>query len=125
MPNDTKILIVEDDTLLSRMYEKAFKFEKYEVHVARNGKEGVSAAKKLKPDFILLDIMMPEMNGLEALDKLKADKDTKNIPVVMLTNLSGDEDVESALSKGALKFIVKSEHDPKEVVDMVKELIGK
>ena len=118
------ILIVEDDPLMSRMYQKIFKFEKYEVETAPNGEEGLEKARKIKPTCMLLDVMMPKMNGLQVLDKLKSDPDTKQIPVIMLTNLAGEKDAEKALMKGAVKYIVKSEHDPKQVVGMVKEIIA-
>jgi Response regulator containing a CheY-like receiver domain and an HD-GYP domain len=71
-----------------------------------------------------LDIMMPEMNGLEVLDKLKADPDTKKIPVVVLTNLAGSQDSEAALLKGAVKYIVKSEYEPKSIANMIKEILA-
>lgn len=119
-----KILIVEDDSLMLRLYQKAFGFENYEVEVAGDGVEGLEKARQTKPTLMLLDVMMPKMNGLEVLDKLKADPDTKMIPVIMLTNLAGTQDAETALSKGAVKYIVKSEHDPKEVVGIVKEVLA-
>ncbi len=119
-----KVLIVEDDPLMSRMYQKIFSFEKYEVEVAADGEEGLTKATSSNPTIILLDVMMPKMNGLQVLEKLKADANTKNIPVIMLTNLAGQQDAESALSKGAVKYIVKSEHDPKEITNMVKEIIA-
>jgi len=81
-------------------------------------------ARVVKPTLILLDIMMPKMNGIEVLEKLKADPETKVIPVVMLTNLAGQQDAELALSKGAVKYIVKSEYEPKQVADMVKEILA-
>jgi len=68
--------------------------------------------------------MMPKMNGLEVLGKLKSDPDMKGIPVIMLTNLAGEKDAETALMKGAVKYIIKSEHDPKQVVSIVKEIIA-
>lgn len=119
-----KILIVEDDPLMARLYEKIFSFEKYEIILAENGAVGLDKARSEKPNLILLDVMMPKMNGLEALDKLKADPDLKKIPVVMLTNLAGDKDAETALAKGAVKYIIKSEQDPKQVSDMVKEILA-
>jgi CheY-like chemotaxis protein len=119
-----KILIVEDDALMLRMYQKIFTLEKYEVEVATNGEEGIEKAKSANPTLILLDVMMPKMNGLEALEKLKANPDLQKIPVVMLTNLAGQQDAEEALLKGAVKYIVKSEHDPKEIVSMVKEILA-
>lgn len=117
------LLIVEDDPLMSRMYQKIFTFEKYEVEVAHDGEEGLEKARKKSPTVILLDIMMPKMNGLEVLEQLKKDPDTKKIPVIILTNLAGEKDAEKAMMMGAVKYIVKSEHEPKEVVKMVKEIV--
>jgi len=119
-----KILIVEDDPLMSRMYQKIFKFEGYDVDFATNGEEGFEKVKTVKPTLILLDIMMPKMNGLQVLDKLKMDPELKSIPVIMLTNLAGTQDAESALAKGAVKYIIKSEFEPKQVVNMVKEILA-
>jgi len=118
------ILIVEDDPLMSRMYQKIFTFEKYNVAMAGDGVEGLEKARQIKPIIILLDIMMPKMNGLQVLDKLKADPEMKSIPVIMLTNLAGEKDAENALMKGAVKYIVKSEYEPKKIVEMVQEIIA-
>lgn len=118
------LLIVEDDPLMQRMYEKIFKFAKLDVVTASDGEEGLEKARTGKPTLILLDIMMPKMNGLQVLDKLKADPETKNIPVIMLTNLAGEKDAETALVKGAVKYIVKSQHDPKSVVDIVLQILA-
>jgi len=120
----TIILITEDDPLMSRMYQKIFTFEGYQVEMAADGQEGLDKARELKPTMILLDVMMPKLNGLQVLEKLKADPETKAIPVVMLTNLAGQQDAEAALAKGAIKYIVKSEYEPKQVADMVKELLA-
>jgi CheY-like chemotaxis protein len=119
-----KILIVEDDPLMSRMYQKIFTFEGYEVEMAGDGEDGLEKTRSSKPTLILMDIMMPKMNGLQALEKLKADPETKAIPVIMLTNLAGQQDAETALSKGAIKYIIKSEYEPKQVVNMVKEILA-
>ena len=119
-----KILIIEDDPLMRRLYQKIFTFEKYEVESAEDGEEGLEKARKVKPTLILLDVMMPKMNGLQVLEKLKADPDLKKIPVVMLTNLAGQKDAETALAKGAVKYIVKSEYEPKQVADMVKGVLA-
>ena len=119
-----KILIIEDDPLMSRMYEKIFKFEGYEVEMAADGEEGLGKIKTAKPTLVLLDIMMPKMNGLQVLEKVKADPETKAVPVVMLTNLAGQQDAEKALSMGAVKYIIKSEYEPKQVANMVKEILA-
>lgn len=119
-----KVLIIEDDPLMSRMYQKIFTFEKYEVVMAKDGQEGLDLARSEKPTVVLLDVMMPKMNGFQVLEKLKSDPDTKAMPVIMLTNLAGEQDAETALAKGAVKYIVKSEYEPKQVADMVSEIIA-
>lgn len=119
-----RVLLVEDDQLIQRMYQKIFTFEKYEVVTASDGEEALEKARTSDPTIILLDVMMPKMNGMEVLERLKMDPNTKAIPVVMLSNLAGENDAETALAKGAVKYIIKSEHDPKEVADMIQEIIA-
>lgn len=119
-----KLLIIEDDPLMSRMYQKIFSFEGYAVELAGDGEEGLAKVRTVNPTLILLDIMMPKLNGLEVLDRLKADPELKAIPVVILTNLAGQQDAETALAKGAVKYIIKSEYDPKQVADLVKEILA-
>jgi DNA-binding response OmpR family regulator len=119
-----KVLIIEDDPLMSRMYQKIFGFEGFQVEVAADGIEGLDKARTGKPTLILLDIMMPKMNGLQVLEKLKADAEMKKIPVVVLTNLAGQQDAEKALTLGAVKYIIKSEYEPKEITNMVKEILA-
>ena len=118
-----RVLIVEDDQLIQRMYATMFGIRKYEVALASDGVEGLEKAKNFKPTVILLDIMMPLMNGFDTLDKLKADPSTKDIPVIMLSNLADDTDVQKALSKGAIKYIIKSEYIPRQVADMVEQAL--
>jgi CheY-like chemotaxis protein len=119
-----KILIIEDDPLMSRMYQQIFSFDKHEVEVADDGEQGILRAKEFKPTVIMLDVMMPKLNGFEVLDRLKLDPELKAIPVIMLTNLSSDQDAQTAMLKGAVRYIVKNQHDPKEVSKMVKEIIA-
>ncbi|MCX6732772.1 MAG: response regulator [Candidatus Roizmanbacteria bacterium] len=119
-----KILIVEDDIFMMKLYAKVFELEGFEVTSAVNGQEGLLHVYKENPTVILADIMMPEMNGLELLGKIKADPLTKKIPVIILTNLAGKTESDTAIAKGAIKYIVKSEHDPKEVVAIVKEVLA-
>ena len=94
-----KILIIEDDALLSRMYQRLISSGENTVEVAYDGEEGLEKAKTGKPNFILLDIMLPKLNGIEVLEKLKSDPTTKQIPVVMLSNLSEEEKEEEAMAK--------------------------
>lgn len=120
-----RVLIVEDDQLIQRMYQKIFSFEGYDVVTASDGEEGLLKAQTESPAIILLDVMMPKMNGMEVLQRLKIDEATKGIPVIMLSNLAGDSDIDTAIANGAIKYIIKSEHDPKEVADMVGDALQK
>lgn len=119
----SKLLIVEDDPFLSKMYSKKFQIAGYEVDVAQNGLEALIKVKEFKPDLVLMDILMPKMNGMEALDKLKSNEETKDIPVIMLTNLSTTDDAETAIKKGAAKYIIKSEVTPAQVVKAAAEIL--
>ena len=119
----SKILIVEDDGFLSKMYAKKFQIAGFEVDVAHDGVEGFAKAHSFKPDLMLMDILMPKQNGIETLDKLKADPEVKDIPVIMATNLSTTDDAETAKKKGAVKYIVKSEVTPAELVEIAKTFL--
>lgn len=119
-----KILLVDDDPLLLRMYQTKLEKDGHTVETGTNGEEAIALAESIKPDLILCDIMMPKMNGLDALKQLKANPVTKPIPVVMLSNISGsDQDTTTALELGAITYLVKSSYTPKEVVQKVKEIL--
>jgi len=120
-----KILLVDDDALMVKMYQTKFKADGFDIEAALDGEAGLKKVAEFKPDLILLDVMMPKMNGLEMLKKVKENKETKAIPVIMLTNVGGSEaDVERALSLGAVTYLVKASYTPKEVVQKVKEVLG-
>lgn len=119
-----KILLVDDDPLIIRMYQTKLSKDGYNISLAFNGEEAIIKAKKDKPDLILLDLMMPKMNGIETLEQLKKDSDTKDIPVVILTNLEDKkDDVEKAKKMGALNYWVKAETDLKTLSSKVKEIL--
>lgn len=120
-----KILIVEDDELMIRMYERIFTHAGYSVDVAKDGQEGWEKIQENPPDLILLDVMMPNVNGLELLKKLKAEPKFKDILVVLLTNLGIQGEIDKAIKSGAAECIVKSNYPPSEVVGMVKEILNK
>jgi len=120
-----KILVVEDDPAIARMFQRILKLGgRYEVAHATNGKLGLDLARSLKPDLILLDIMMPEMNGLDVLDALRADDELGQIPVLVLTNLAGDQNVSIAVEKGAVGYMVKSDSDPSDLLAAVQGILG-
>ena len=118
-----KILIVEDDPLIARMYQRVFKFENFDVDMARDGEEGLAKMKKNIPTLVLLDIMMPKLSGIDVLKEMKDDEKLKKVPVVVLTNLSGMKDAEIAIELGAVKFIIKSDNKPTQVVKQIKEIL--
>lgn len=119
------ILLVEDDESLIDVYSIMLKHENFTVITARNGEEGLIIAKTQKPDLILLDIMMPKMNGLQALEILKSEEVTKNIPVLILSNIAESNQEENALKLGAQKYIVKSEYLPNELIKIIKDSLPK
>ncbi len=120
-----KILLVDDDPLLVRMYQKKLENDGYTVITADDGDTALAKITEVKPDLILLDIMMPKTNGLQVLAKLKEDKDTANIPVILLTNVYGsDEDIDRGLELGAVAYLVKASNQPKVVVAKVKEILA-
>lgn len=121
-----KILLIEDDEKIVKMYERVFVLEGFTVSTAFDGDEGLQKAKEEKPDLILLDIMMPKRNGMDVLLKLKCSTDeTKNIPVIVLTNLAGIKEAQSAYYIGAVKYLIKSDYEPKQVTDIVKKVLSK
>lgn len=123
--NKIKILLIEDEEMLANMYEVKFKNEGFELEKALDGAEGLEKAKSIKPDFILLDIIMPKMDGFSVLKALKEDQVTKDIPVMLLTNLGQDEDIEKGKELGSVGYLVKANITPSEVVAEVKKKIGK
>jgi CheY-like chemotaxis protein len=118
-----KVLLIEDDPLIFRLYKKLFTLEKFEIKLAKDGQEGLNALKQYKPDIILLDIMMPRMNGLEMLAQLKSGSKTKDIPVIVLTNIADMNVTNRAISAGAVQCIIKSQADPSEVISSVRGVL--
>jgi len=118
-----KILIIEDDPYVRKFYERLFKFDEHEVIFAENGPIGIKLAQDGQPSLILLDIVMPEMNGMEVLDALKAHDVTKSIPVVMLTNIDDTATIQEAQRKGVVGFMVKAYYEPEALRSHVEALI--
>jgi CheY-like chemotaxis protein len=115
-----KILIVEDDAFVMDIYRTKLSQEGYEIIEAQNGIEAMEKLKEVKPDLILLDIIMPYMDGIEVLKKIKKEENLKTIPIVLLTNLSQKEDISEALGLGANDYLIKSHFTPSEVLEKVK-----
>lgn len=121
----TKVLLVEDDPFIIRLYQKTLTLENFEVESADNGLSALEVLPNFKPDIILLDIMMPTMNGVEFLNKMKADPANANTPVIVLTNVSDSEVTLSAVNAGAALILIKSQTEPDDVVKAVKGVLAK
>lgn len=123
MPDKKTILLVEDDAFVSDIYQTKLGQEGFQVIMAENGAEALKKLEKNIPNLILLDIIMPYMDGMELLGKLKEKKEWREIPVILLTNLSDKEKVEEALKMGANDYLIKSHFTPSEVVGKVNVLL--
>ena len=121
---DVKIMLVEDDSFLASVYATKFELEGFTVLHAVDGEQGLKIAEKSRPDIILLDILMPKMDGFEMLHRLKLDENLVRIPVVMLTNLGQKEDVERCLKEGAVDYLIKAHSVPGEAVKKVKKILN-
>ncbi len=117
------ILLVEDDPDISQMYATKFKLEGLNLTVARTAQAGLTLIERHRPDLILLDLLLPEMGGLEMLSIIKKDPRTKDIPVIILTNQSSDDAMKEAIEVGAEAYLIKGEVEPKYVVRMVQGML--
>lgn len=124
MSEGKKILIVDDDLTLREMYEERLKFDGYVVIGASDGEEALKKAAEEMPDLILLDIMMPKMNGIDVFNRLRADESTKKIPVIVLTALVQEIDKIKTLMTERDGYLIKSEQMPKEVLAKVHSALG-
>jgi len=125
MPKGTKILMVDDDKMLIDMYKERLELAGYQVEISRDGEEGLAKVHQVKPDVVLLDIMMPKVNGYEALASLKSDPTTKDIPVIILSALMRDVNKAKAVESGADDYIIKSEAMPVDVIKKVEAVLKK
>ncbi len=122
-----KIMLVEDDGILVEMYQAKFELEGHEVMVATNGEECLALLEEYRPDLILLDILMPKLNGFHVLKEIKKQPELRSIPVILLTNLGEaevDMNQELASALGVSDYLIKSHHTPDEVVDKVMRALS-
>jgi len=119
-----KILFIEDESALQKTFGEVLKQEGYKTIPALDGETGLRLAKTEKPDLVLLDLILPRANGFDVLKKLKEDKETKNIPIIILTNLEEVGSVDKAIGLGATTYLVKTQYSLEEVVDKIKKTLG-
>lgn len=124
MKKPIKLLIVEDDPMIRRMYDRAFDTENFNVTSASDGTIVFETIKLNRPDIVLLDVMMPNFNGLETLAELKEERLTHSIPIIMLSAYDDQEIIDKALGLGAARYLVKNNVEPKDIIAIIYEVLG-
>jgi DNA-binding response OmpR family regulator len=119
-----KILFIEDESALQKALGEILKQENYEMISALDGEIGLRLAKSKKPDLILLDLVLPKKHGFEVLKALKEDIQTKDIPIIVLTNLEEVAEVEKSIELGATTYLVKAQYSLQEVLEKIKSVLG-
>ena len=120
---EKKILIVEDDNFLRELIAKKLIDENYKVSEAVDGEEGLKKIKEEKPDLIVLDLILPGVDGFEVLSKMKEDDALKSIPVIILSNLGQRDDIERGLKLGAVDYLIKAHFTPGEIIEKIKNAL--
>jgi two-component system alkaline phosphatase synthesis response regulator PhoP len=122
-PSAGKILLVEDDQTMVKMYATKLLKENFQVEVASDGEQALEKVKSQKPGLVVLDLMIPKIGGMEVLAQLRADPKTRSLPVLILSNLSQDADIQKAKQLGVKEFLVKANFTPSQVVEKIKQYI--
>ena len=118
-----KILIVEDEEIMITLLQKKLTDEGYEISITRNGEEGLRVMREVRPDLVLLDIIMPKMGGFEVMEEMTKDKELSSIPVIIISNSGQPVELDRAKKLGAKDWLIKTEFDPQEVVEKVKKIL--
>lgn len=124
MTEPKRIIVIDDEPAIREALVEMLSVAGFDVTGAENGKKGLEVVSRQRPDLILLDIMMPEMNGWQVLEALKKDEWAKNVPVIILTNLDGVENVSKAMDQEAFQYVVKGDTELKDILAMVKGKLG-
>lgn len=117
------ILVAEDDKFYAGVYRRKLTAEGYEVEVVENGQKAIESVKKRKPDLLLLDLIMPVMDGFSTLGELRKDDDSKDMQIVVMSNLGQDEDIKKAKDLGANDYFVKSNYSLQEIIEKIKNYL--
>ena len=120
-----KILIIEDDKFLRELISRKLTDENFETEQAVDGEQGLKQIRAVQPDLVLLDLILPGIDGFEVLSKMKEDTALAPIPVIILSNLGQREDVEKGLKLGAVDYLVKAHFTPNEIITKVKTALSK
>ncbi len=120
-----KVLIIEDEDIMVDLIQKKLEKEGYQVTVARNGEEGLDLIRKKMPNLILLDIVMPKMNGFEVMEELNKDPELKKIPIIVISNSGQPVELNKVKEMGAKDWLIKTQFEPHEVLEKVIKQIGR
>ena len=120
---EKKILIVEDDNFLRELITQKLIDENYKVSEAVDGEDGLKKIKEEKPDLVVLDLILPGVDGFEVLSKMKEDDALKSIPVIILSNLGQRDDIERGLKLGAVDYLIKAHFTPGEIIEKIKNAL--
>ena len=120
-----KILIIEDDKFLLKLYSDKLRRDGFEILESITGEEGLSKVFTEKPDLVILDLVLPGKNGFEVLSEIKLNSKTKDIPVIILTNLGQESDIKKGLALGAATYLIKTEFSMNRLIGLVKEHLVK
>lgn len=118
-----KILIIEDDKFLRELIARKLTDEGFEISEAVDGEDGIKKLKEAKPDLVLLDLILPSIDGFEVLSKVKEDESIASIPIIILSNLGQKEEVEKGLDLGAVDYLIKAHFTPGEIVEKIKNIL--
>lgn len=119
-----QVLLIEDDAVVRRMYERAFAMAGFVVTTESDGTVVTESVELSRPDIIVMDVMMPNFNGLETLEELKKNSKTQSVPVIMLSAYDDEKIVKKAMDLGASRYLVKNAVEPNQIVDIVREVTG-
>lgn len=119
-----KVLIIEDDKLLREMMFRKLEKEGFEVSSVMDGSEAVTKTKDIKPDIVLLDLILPGSNGFEILKEIKNDREIKETPVIVLSNLGQKSEIDKGIELGAVDYLVKAHFTPTEVLEKIKKILS-
>ena len=120
-----KIVLVEDDPFLSKVLAFRLGEENFNIVLAEDGEQAIKKIKSEKPELVLLDLLLPKKSGLEVLEEIKKDENTKKIPVIILSNLGQQTDIIKGLQLGAVDYLVKANFGIKDIVEKIKEILIK
>lgn len=119
-----KILVIEDDKFLRELISQKLIKEGYDILEAVDGEKGIESTKTEKPDLILLDLILPGIDGFEVLAKIKSDSEVSEIPIIILSNLGQKDDIEKGLNMGAVDYLIKAHFTPAEIIEKIRAVMG-